>query len=196
MTSSRPLFVLLLAALVASSLAAYLPGESGHTSRSDSTTDFMSTSPPSTTTTTSDPKSNFTTTTNSTSSDNSDDSSSIEFTSQQNTSTFTCNGKVTGYYADVKLQCRVYHFCTQLEGLEGDTYQRMSYLCLEDSFFDQKDLNCVKRADMKVPCDKAEAEYERSNKQFDAREESAPSMSDSLTANIMMNPIARYIAGR
>ena len=72
----------------------------------------------------------------------------------------------------------------------------MSYLCLEGSYFDQKDLNCVRQQDLKVPCDKAQDEYERSNKQFDAKEESQPSMSDNLAANIMMNPIARFIAGR
>lgn len=72
----------------------------------------------------------------------------------------------------------------------------MSYLCLEDSYFDQKDLNCVKHSDMKVKCDQAEKEYERSNKQFDPKEESEPSMSDNLAASIMMNPLARFIAGR
>lgn len=119
-----------------------------------------------------------------------------DFTSHQNTSTFTCFGKVTGYYADVKLNCRVYHFCTQLDGLDGPSYQRMSYMCMEGSYFDQKDLNCVKESDLRVKCDKAEAEYERSNKQFDAKEESQPSMSDSFAANLMMNPITRFIAGR
>ena len=142
---------------------------------------------------------NTTTTTSSSdissTSDTSDESSTINFTSYQDTSTFTCNGRVTGYYADVKLDCRVYHFCTQIEGVDGLTYQRMSYLCLEDSYFDQKDLNCVKHSDMKVPCDQAEKEYEKSNKQFDPKEEPQPSMSDNLAANIMMNPIARFIAG-
>lgn len=120
-----------------------------------------------------------------------------DFTSYKNTSTFTCYGKVTGYYADVKLKCRVYHFCTQMDSL-GDTppYQRMSYICLEDSVFDQKDLNCVKKEDLKVPCERAESEYEKSNKQFDEKEESQPSYSDSLTANIMMNPITRFLTGR
>lgn len=120
----------------------------------------------------------------------------IDFTSYKNTSTFSCDGKITGYYADVKLNCRVYHFCTQLDGVDGPSYQRMSYMCLENSFFDQGDLNCVDQADLKVTCDKAEAQYEKSNKQFDAREESQPSMSDNLAANLMMNPIARFIAGR
>jgi hypothetical protein len=124
------------------------------------------------------------------------DSTAIDFTSYQDTSTFTCNKRVTGYYADVKLDCRIYHFCTQMDGIDGPTYQRMSYLCLEDSYFDQGDLNCVKHSDMKVPCDQAEKEYERSNKQFDPKEDSQPSMSDNLAANIMMNPITRFIAGR
>lgn len=119
-----------------------------------------------------------------------------EVTSYKNTSTFTCHGRITGYYADVKLGCRVYHFCTQIEGIGATSFQRMSYICLEGSIFDQKDLNCVREADLKVPCDMAEAEYESSNKQFDAREESSPSISDNLAANFMMNPLTRFIAGR
>lgn len=119
-----------------------------------------------------------------------------DFTSYKDTSTFSCEGKITGYYADTKLHCRVYHFCTQMENLGVTTYQRMSYICLEGSIFDQRDLNCVRESDLKVPCDRAEAEYESSNKQFDAKEESQPSMTDNLAANIMMNPITRLIAGR
>lgn len=120
-----------------------------------------------------------------------------EVTSNKDTSTFSCSGKVTGYYADVKLGCRVYHFCTQMDTISGvASYQRMSYMCLEDSFFDQKDLNCVKKDQLTVPCDRAEAEYESSNRQFDEKEEKGPSLRDNLAANIMMNPIARYIAGR
>lgn len=118
-----------------------------------------------------------------------------EVISTNETSTFTCRGKATGYYADVILRCRVYHFCTQLEEIANVTYQRMSYICLQDSIFDQKDLNCVKPEDVKVQCEDAEKYYESSNKQLDDSEESGPSMSESLTASIMMNPIARFIAG-
>lgn len=119
-----------------------------------------------------------------------------DFTSFKNTSTFSCHGRITGYYADVKLNCRVYHFCTLIDSIGETKYQRMSYICLEGSTFDQKDLNCVKDSDLKVPCNKAEAEFESSNKQFDNKEPSSPSMSDNLAANIMMNPITRFIAGR
>lgn len=119
-----------------------------------------------------------------------------DYTSYKNTSTFTCYGRITGYYADVKLGCRVYHFCTQMDTIGETAYQRMSYICLEGAIFDQKDLNCVKESDLKVPCNQAEAEYEASNKQFDSRDESSPSMSDSLAANLMMNPLTRFFAGR
>lgn len=120
---------------------------------------------------------------------------STEPTSFKNTSTFSCNNKITGYYADVKLGCRVYHFCAPMDTITETRYQRMSYMCLEGSVFDQKDLNCVKESELKVPCDKAEEEYEKSNKQFD-KEEAQPSMSDNLAANLMMNPLTRFIAGR
>lgn len=118
-----------------------------------------------------------------------------DVTSFKNTSTFTCYGRPTGYYADVKLACQVYHFCTQMESIGDTQYQRMSYICLEGSIFDQSSLNCVADADLKVPCEQAESQYDTSNKQFDQQQDSQPSYSDSLAANIMMNPITRYIAG-
>lgn len=83
-----------------------------------------------------------------------------------------------------------------MEAIGETTYQRMSYICLEDSIFDQKDLNCVKESDLRVPCEEAEKAYESSNRQFDPADDKGPSYSDSLAANLMMNPITRYIAGR
>ena len=93
-----------------------------------------------------------------------------DFTSYKNTSTFSCVGRMTGYYADVKLGCRIYHFCTAMDGLAETTYERMSYICLEGSVFDQKDLNCVREKELKTPCFEAESEYESSNRQFDHKD--------------------------
>lgn len=119
----------------------------------------------------------------------------VETTSNRRTSTFSCEKRVTGYYADVKLGCRVYHFCATIEELGEVAYQRVSYMCLEGSIFDQKELNCVREIDLNIPCNKAESYYDSSNKQFDSHEEAPPSMSDNLAANIMMNPLTRFIAG-
>lgn len=116
--------------------------------------------------------------------------------SMHNTSTFSCWGRPTGYYADVKLGCNIYHFCSQMEGIGETTYQRMSYVCMDGSLFDQKDLNCVMKSDLRVPCDRAEAEYESSNKQFESSDETQPSVGENLAANLLMNPISRFIAGR
>lgn len=117
--------------------------------------------------------------------------------SYENTTTFSCYNRPTGYYADVKLHCVIYHFCTQIEISSGESkYQRMSYVCMEGSFFDQKDLNCVMKKDLNVPCERAAEHYESSNKQFDKAEESPPSIGDSIAANLLMNPMSRFIAGR
>lgn len=132
--------------------------------------------------------------------DNMTESTAVEsqpdFISYKNTTTFTCYGRPTGYYADTRLNCRIYHFCTQMESIGETSYQRMSYICLEDSVFDQKDLNCVKESDLKIPCEEAEKAYESSNRQFDPSDDNEPSYSDSLAAGLMMNPITRFIAGR
>ena len=112
-----------------------------------------------------------------------------------NTSTFSCYGRQMGYYADIKLECRFYHFCTIMDNLGEAAYQRVSYLCLEETVFDQGDLNCVKPENLTVPCEKAEEHYDQSNKQFGAKEDSKPSMSDNLATNIMLNPLTRFITG-
>lgn len=119
----------------------------------------------------------------------------FEPASYLNTSTFSCYGRELGYYADIKLDCKIYHFCSMMENFGEQAYQRVSYLCLEDTYFDQGDLNCVKQEYLTVPCEKAEEYYDSSNKQFDSKEESQPSISDNLAANIMLNPITRFITG-
>lgn len=67
-------------------------------------------------------------------------------------------------------------------------------MCLDSSIFDQKDQKRARDHDLIVLYDKAGAEYDSSNKQFDTQEESQPSMSDNLAANIMMIPLTRFIA--
>ncbi|XP_077548702.1 uncharacterized protein LOC144162066 [Haemaphysalis longicornis] len=48
---------------------------------------------------------------------------------------FGCQGRATGYYADVELKCSVFHYC----GPQGDRY---SFVCPPKSTFNQRLLSC------------------------------------------------------
>ena len=80
-----------------------------------------------------------------------------------NSSSFTCYGKQIGYYADVEHSCKVYHFCL-LGDYNGDSvYQRISYLCLNHTVFDQQALDCVDTVKLTAPCEKSASFYDSSN---------------------------------
>lgn len=80
----------------------------------------------------------------------------------QNTS-FTCFSRAVGYYADVDSACKVYHFCMLGDYNGQEVYQRISYLCLNDTVFDQQALDCVDSAKMMAPCADSPRHYDESN---------------------------------
>lgn len=82
---------------------------------------------------------------------------------QLNASSFTCYGRLIGYYGDIEHDCKVYHFCL-LGDYNGDpVYQRISYLCLNNTVFDQQALDCVEPAKMSSPCKESANFYDSSN---------------------------------
>lgn len=78
-------------------------------------------------------------------------------------SNFTCYSKNLGYYADMQEECRVYHFCLLGEYSGESVYQRITYKCLNDTYFDQQALDCVDHAKMSAPCGESYLYYETSN---------------------------------
>lgn len=82
----------------------------------------------------------------------------------QVSSSFTCFNKSVGYYGDVEHDCKIYHFCL-LGDYNGETvYQRISYLCLNQTMFDQQALDCVEKSNMSAPCTESPNFYDQSNK--------------------------------
>lgn len=83
--------------------------------------------------------------------------------STNSTTNFSCHGRAIGYYADVERDCKLYHFC-MLGDYEGEpVYQRISYLCLNETVFDQQALDCVEPSKMLDGCKESESHYELSN---------------------------------
>lgn len=76
---------------------------------------------------------------------------------------FTCYGRTVGYYADVDLACKVYHFCLPGDYNGEPVFQRISYLCLNETTFDQQALDCVVAEKMSAPCADSPKHYDTSN---------------------------------
>ena len=70
--------------------------------------------------------------------------------------TFSCKDREYGYYADIENNCEIFHVCMPLE---GDTnFQQWSFLCGNQTIFDQQTLTCNYVADS-FPCEEAESLY-------------------------------------
>ncbi|KAH7936437.1 uncharacterized protein LOC119404345 [Rhipicephalus sanguineus] len=65
---------------------------------------------------------------------------------------FSCQGRETGYYADVELRCSVFHYC----GAQGDRY---SFVCPPKSTFNQRLLMCDYEAGALEMCPHSESLY-------------------------------------
>lgn len=76
-------------------------------------------------------------------------------------SSFSCQNREMGYYADVERQCKFYFFCLPGEFNGTVVYQRISYMCLNDAVFDQTELDCVKKSS--TACDESPKFFESSN---------------------------------
>lgn len=79
--------------------------------------------------------------------------------------------------------CKVYHFCLLGEYNGEAVYQRISYLCLNDTVFDQQALDCVQPANITGSCKDSQLHYDGSNQilrqailghKFQAQEASGP----------------------
>jgi len=79
-------------------------------------------------------------------------------------STFSCDGKIYGYYADPDNACKIFHVCVPYELPEGinniPPVQIFSFLCGNQTIFDQEKLTCNYEADS-TPCDQATNFYSR-----------------------------------
>jgi len=56
---------------------------------------------------------------------------------------FTCEGRLAGYYADIETRCQVFHIC-------GDNFKN-SFLCPNGTLFNQENFACQWWADIDCP---------------------------------------------
>jgi len=81
---------------------------------------------------------------------------------------FSCYGRSFGQYADVSQECRVFHLCYPYFNETSDEllYQRITFLCDNDSIFDQKRFVCTENATIDHKCHDSEALYQTSNQEY------------------------------
>ncbi|XP_013793802.1 uncharacterized protein LOC106477822 [Limulus polyphemus] len=72
--------------------------------------------------------------------------------------TFSCAGRMEGYYADTDNGCKIFHRCVP-------DLSFSSFICDNNTIFDQQDLVCKYETEA-FPCDQAESIYESSNARF------------------------------
>jgi len=87
---------------------------------------------------------------------------------KKNESAFSCYGRAFGQYADVQKECRVFHLCYPYFNSRTDEllYQRISFLCDNDSVFDQKRFICVDNSTVDHKCSESEDLFTRTNQEY------------------------------
>jgi len=73
--------------------------------------------------------------------------------------TFSCEGKVYGYYADVDNDCQVFHVCLPASFPDGtEKMYKWSFICPPETIFNQESFTCARSEDS-VPCADAPSLY-------------------------------------
>nr|XP_053633577.1 U-scoloptoxin(01)-Cw1a-like [Cherax quadricarinatus]XP_053633578.1 U-scoloptoxin(01)-Cw1a-like [Cherax quadricarinatus] len=83
--------------------------------------------------------------------------------------TFSCDSRAYGYYADVDNNCQVFHVCFPLTDDTGSLLEtaHFSFICGNETIFNQESLTCSHPEDA-VPCEEATTLYDISNSEFGA----------------------------
>lgn len=92
----------------------------------------------------------------------------LDYKQDSNTSEFSCYGRSFGQYADVAKDCRVFHLCYPFFNQSNDQllYQRITFLCDEESVFDQKRFICVDKSTLGHECSDSPLFYAISNQEY------------------------------
>ncbi|RWS08128.1 uncharacterized protein B4U79_13735, partial [Dinothrombium tinctorium] len=83
--------------------------------------------------------------------------------------TFSCQNKKYGYYADINNRCKVYHICNEVTYPSGVKYfEKTSFYCPLGTRFDQQKVSCVNEADA-IECSHSEHYYDEASLKFAPR---------------------------
>ncbi|KAG8222915.1 hypothetical protein J437_LFUL000209 [Ladona fulva] len=81
--------------------------------------------------------------------------------------TFSCQGRIYGYYADVDNDCQVFHVCFPVTDDNGNVLStaQFSFFCGNQTVFNQESLTCTDPIDA-LPCNESPNLYDIKNLEF------------------------------
>ena len=96
-------------------------------------------------------------------------------------SEFTCNDRQPGYYADIDNDCQIFHRCVE------DPKAIYSFICPEQTIFNQKALVCVWNNSMDFDCEDSDDYYDESNQAFSGNSTAESHISDNMMNAMEIN---------
>lgn len=111
---------------------------------------------------------------------------------------FSCAGRHYGYYADPDNDCQLFHVCLPVQFDDGrGTMYKWSFVCPEDTIFNQETFTCSRREDA-IACQDSERFYglnddlgvsRRQQQQQDQDDEDADNAADSVPEDNMADVV-------
>lgn len=96
-------------------------------------------------------------------------------------SEFTCDDRQPGYYADIDNDCQIFHRCVE------DPKAIYSFICPEQTIFNQKVLVCVWNNSMDFDCEDSDDYYDESNQAFSGNSTAESNISDNMMNAMEIN---------
>ncbi|KAF6204081.1 hypothetical protein GE061_002421 [Apolygus lucorum] len=89
--------------------------------------------------------------------------------------TFTCDARPYGYYADPENDCQIFHVClpVMFQGQRSETFM-WSFICPQDTIFNQERFTCTRLEDS-IPCQESAMFYSL-NDNFGATVDETPTI--------------------
>ncbi|KAK7080005.1 hypothetical protein SK128_002857, partial [Halocaridina rubra] len=83
------------------------------------------------------------------------------------TTTFTCEGRNYGYFADMDNNCQVFHVCLPIGDENGEIVEtaHFSFVCGNQTVFSQESLTCS-APEESFPCEESATLYDIVNSEF------------------------------
>lgn len=111
------------------------------------------------------------------------------------TDTFSCENRGYGYYADVDNGCQIFHVCLPVmyaDERKERTF-RWSFICPDETVFNQVVFTCVLMEDMPIECKDSEQYYQLNQNFGMAMNESEDTMKVPAAGSEMMAPAGEKI---
>ncbi|KAG5678668.1 hypothetical protein PVAND_008321 [Polypedilum vanderplanki] len=98
-------------------------------------------------------------------------------------SQFSCDEREPGFYADIENDCQIFHRCLQ------ERKEVFSFICPEQTVFDQRILVCISDDDFDIPCSASDQYYRESNRAFFGNATAELSMEENIKNSVAIKNV-------